>query len=258
MEEYHKEEMKKLLRPQDVLLLFLAGGLDAFFELKNLPMADACKNFYGWVPPKYRKTNYYQIVSHSLRVGYIDKVIKGGETYLRLTPGGRKKITREFSLSLWQKKKWDKKWRIIIFDIEEINRKTRDRLRRKLRELGFGMLQQSVWITPYDFIFDFREFIKFHGLGDSVLALETSSLLADDCRKLATKIWPIKRLNNKYQKIFQVLTKLHGRGEVSEEKVRRARSEYLEILREDPCLPRELLPDDWYRDKVETALKKLK
>ncbi len=46
--------------------------------------------------------------------------------------------------------KWDKKWRLVIFDILEDKRQARDLLRRKLKQFGFKELQKSVWIFPYD------------------------------------------------------------------------------------------------------------
>ena len=44
---------------------------------------------------------------------------------------------------------WDGKWRIIIFDIKEKQRKRRDELRLLLEGAGFIKLQQSVWVHPY-------------------------------------------------------------------------------------------------------------
>ena len=44
---------------------------------------------------------------------------------------------------------WDKKWRVIIFDIPEKRRSIRDKFRMMLRELGYYRLQDSVWIFPY-------------------------------------------------------------------------------------------------------------
>jgi phenylacetic acid degradation operon negative regulatory protein len=46
-------------------------------------------------------------------------------------------------------KKWDGKWRIVIFDVWERRRLTRDRLRALLIETGFVRLQNSVWVYPY-------------------------------------------------------------------------------------------------------------
>lgn len=46
-------------------------------------------------------------------------------------------------------KKWDKLWRIVIFDIPEKKRTFRDILRDHLRAIGFEKLQQSVFVFPY-------------------------------------------------------------------------------------------------------------
>mgnify|MGYP001617628735 FL=1 len=47
-------------------------------------------------------------------------------------------------------KRWDRKWRIVIFDIWERRRGVRDRLRNLLQKNGFVKVQNSVWVYPYD------------------------------------------------------------------------------------------------------------
>ncbi|PIP58202.1 MAG: hypothetical protein COX02_01565 [Candidatus Vogelbacteria bacterium CG22_combo_CG10-13_8_21_14_all_37_9] len=44
---------------------------------------------------------------------------------------------------------WDGKWRVIIFDIKERERRKRDYFRIELQESGFIKLQNSVWISPF-------------------------------------------------------------------------------------------------------------
>ena len=39
---------------------------------------------------------------------------------------------------------------MIIFDVPEKHRKSRNLLRSILSNLGYKLFQQSVWITPYD------------------------------------------------------------------------------------------------------------
>ena len=46
-------------------------------------------------------------------------------------------------------KKWDGSWRIVIFDIPQEFRKSRNILRRRLQWWGFRMLQKSVFVLPY-------------------------------------------------------------------------------------------------------------
>jgi len=45
-------------------------------------------------------------------------------------------------------KKWDKKWRVICFDIPEKRRYVRQVVHQKLKELGCYRLQDSVFVTP--------------------------------------------------------------------------------------------------------------
>ena len=46
--------------------------------------------------------------------------------------------------------KWDKKWRIVIFDIPQELHNKRNIFRQKLRSMGFYMLQKSVFVFPYE------------------------------------------------------------------------------------------------------------
>ena len=64
----------------------------------------------------------------------------------------------EAILRIWQfedcklinQKKWDKKWRVIVFDIPEKKRRIRDQIRHLFNKSGIYKLQDSVWVYPYD------------------------------------------------------------------------------------------------------------
>ena len=43
---------------------------------------------------------------------------------------------------------WDGQWRLVLFDVPTGQNSQRERLRRYLRDKGFGYLQNSVWIRP--------------------------------------------------------------------------------------------------------------
>jgi|TARA_Y100000310_G_scaffold13801_1_gene14027 hypothetical protein len=47
-------------------------------------------------------------------------------------------------------KRWDGRWRVLMFDIPEKKKNIRERVRQKLRSVGFVYLQDSVWLYPYD------------------------------------------------------------------------------------------------------------
>jgi DNA-binding transcriptional regulator PaaX len=69
----------------------------------------------------------------------------------RLTPEGKKALLKfEFEgLSKQKPKKWDRKYRVVIFDVKENIRFSRDDLRYMLLKFGFVRLQNSVWVYPY-------------------------------------------------------------------------------------------------------------
>lgn len=71
---------------------------------------------------------------------------------LELTPKGRAKLDQLelYNYKIKKPKKWDKRWRMLIFDIKEDRKILRDRVRRTLQTLGFYRLQDSVWVYPYD------------------------------------------------------------------------------------------------------------
>lgn len=75
-----------------------------------------------------------------------------GEGRLLLTKKGISKLN-QFEIKDYRLKvpsKWDKKWRILIFDIKEERKRLREKIRNTLISIGFVRLQDSVWVYPYD------------------------------------------------------------------------------------------------------------
>ena len=51
---------------------------------------------------------------------------------------------------LQRPKRWDKKWRLLVFDISEKRKNVRDMIRKTLVSFGFYRLQDSVWVYPFE------------------------------------------------------------------------------------------------------------
>ncbi len=101
------------------------------------------------------KFNYRlkSVASRLAHKGLVRFVRKNGKTYMELTRAGKKVIETEQqvkALEARSRKRWDGRWRMVVFDIPEKHRKTRLRLRTMLRSLGFVQLQASVWVYPHD------------------------------------------------------------------------------------------------------------
>ncbi|MBI4088077.1 CRISPR-associated endonuclease Cas2 [Candidatus Kaiserbacteria bacterium] len=87
--------------------------------------------------------------------GHVKFVNVNGRKYVRITKAGRKALDeadRQAQLHTKPRKprRWDKRWRLLVFDIPESRKITRNRLRKLVRSLGFLRLQDSVWVYPYD------------------------------------------------------------------------------------------------------------
>ena len=95
----------------------------------------------------------YRIVREFYNDRLIDyKEDKDGFVKIVLTKEGQKKALK-FKLDEMKIKKpakWDGEWRIVIFDIPERFKKAREALRKKLKDLGFIKLQESVFVFPYE------------------------------------------------------------------------------------------------------------
>ncbi len=80
---------------------------------------------------------------------------------------------------------WDGKWRMLIFDIKERQRRRRDELRLLLVGAGLVRLQNSVWVHPYAFD-DFVELLRHYlqSKGDEIFYFTAEGLADQKLRKL--------------------------------------------------------------------------
>lgn len=254
--------MGKLLRSKDILLLILAGIGDLAEEVKD-PLhlvSSSYKSMYGFVPRRYKKSNFLQTVARNLKTHDIEKIVKDGKVYLRLTSIGKKKVYRDFPI-LSLTRKWNKHWVIVVFDIEEKTKVIRNRFRSKLKSLGFGMLQKSIWMNPLDIGEDMQEVIYSIGLSKNAYVMKVSGFIFGDPKELVKKIWHLEkleeehiRLKNRLDTVNQLIKEWNDRIKKSEAKVRskyiydlakkkrEAMKEYLEFMVQFPPLPKGLLP----------------
>lgn len=249
--------MGKLLRLRDYVLFagaFAHDLLDAT-RLGWGVVPSAMKTRYGYVPSKYKPASYLSTVSRMLSTGDIRKVVDDkGRPYLELTNAGEKKFKRRFALFL-QNKRWDGYFMIVVFDIPEQDKRAREDLRKKLSELGFGMLQKSVWISPYHFEEDMRDFLLLKGLEDEAFVLSAKRLWAGDLKKLAERVWRIERINKRYKKVIKKVKKVRELEKPKrKEALGKAMGLYLDTLSRDPLLPKEFLPDSWSRNETLVTL----
>ncbi len=134
------------------ILLLLFGGI-------SLGLAGSPRNqirVTKQMADEWRKINKRSLIRnlHDLyNYGYISwKEKPGGACEVIITKKGisHTKLLDLENLKINKSYKWDGKWRVVFFDIPEKERRARNALREKLRDLGFYEMQKSVFVLPYE------------------------------------------------------------------------------------------------------------
>ena len=144
-------QKNKRERTQKLILnaIVLAGVLPIALMAPNVLGAMAK---LGLLNDKFHASKIKRSLDGLIKKGFVEFKSKENKKYLAITVKGQAILNR-WKLRDYQIKKprkWDGKWRMIIFDIQEKKRGSRDQLRQTLVQIGFEKLQQSVWVFPYD------------------------------------------------------------------------------------------------------------
>lgn len=131
---------------------------------------------------KYPKKKVSDTFSRLRREGLIEITTVNHQIYISLTAEGKKKagIMQIDKLKIKKPKRWDGKWRILMFDIPEKTKISREALRGKLKELGFILFQKSVWIHPFDCKAEVELLQDFFGLSKKEMRLIIAENIGDD------------------------------------------------------------------------------
>lgn len=146
-----EKESRKRTRKKDIQKAIL-GTVSAAVLLPVaicVPNSIKMLSSLGILPSRRQKEIISRARNRLVEQGMISKSKDG---HLSITNEGTKmleKLTRN-NYTIIQQKRWDKKWRVLIFDIPENRKMLRDKVRNTLMEIGFKRLQYSVWIYPHD------------------------------------------------------------------------------------------------------------
>ncbi len=115
----------------------------------------------GW----HRDRNKFaKFINDLKRRGYLEIKIEKDKRAIVLTPKGMEKALKVDLEQKDKKRRKDGKWQMIIWDIPENYKKTRNRFRIALKLLGYQQLQKSVWVCPFDILKETEKLIRFYGI----------------------------------------------------------------------------------------------
>lgn len=104
-----------------------------------------------WYSKREPKQRLREVASKLKQKGLVSFTTENGRTRMRITEKGKAALAKTLRYAPPQKpKRWDGKWRLVIFDIPERRRALRDKVRQLVAGFGFARLQDSVWAYPYD------------------------------------------------------------------------------------------------------------
>ncbi|MBI2021374.1 CRISPR-associated endonuclease Cas2 [Candidatus Daviesbacteria bacterium] len=140
--------VKGKVKTKDVLKIIGVGGLVvASIIMPNLPMA-LMKVQKAW--KNIKKEDLGRILKRLERQQVISIREKGDMIAVEITEKGKRRLLEyDFEGIEIKNKKRDGRFRLVVFDIPENKKNARDMFRRKLIQLGFIKLQESVFASAY-------------------------------------------------------------------------------------------------------------
>ncbi len=216
--------------------------------------------------PKRNKT-IKEAISKLIDKKMIEYMEEGDKILIRPTSKSFELLSNIFPYYNNFLKKWDGRFRILMYDIPEAKRGQRDKLRRMVQINHLGKWQHSVWVSAWK-IDSLVNKLESDGLKDKVEIFEAKFYFIEErkfvphysMRDFAAKIWDLGKLNDKYKQIYKKIKKSINENQTRRTKVELFRTvfiEYEKLLSVDPGLPRQLLAKNWYGDLVRGELKRL-
>ena len=172
----------------------------------------------------------------------------------RMLAEGRQRV---FSFGRNSSAPWDGTWLVVIFSVPEEQREARYQLRTKLRWLGFGALDDGVWVSPRhdteDVVAAFREC----GIDQVTLLRALPVELGGVSLRHPLSAWNLDEMAQAYEQFIRTFDPLLQRvrkGQVNVAEALAERSAITDSWRAlvglYPDLPDDLLPSDWPRRRA--------
>ena len=112
---------------------------------------------------------------------FVETLRRDGEDVVMLTENGKRRILKyaQNELSIVTPHLWDRRWRMVIYDVDSKKKRLRDVFRTSLKSLGFLQLQKSVWVYPYPCEQQISFLREYYGVGNEVLYVVATTLEDD-------------------------------------------------------------------------------
>lgn len=139
---------KGKLSISDVLFSIFDGVADAFISVGSYKPYRVSAKEYAQLNNGHSdiRRQLYYLKKQRL----IKRLVKNNEHYFELTKKGYKQLIWKDIARIEKPVKWNKSFRVVMFDIPESKKDIRNVIRAKLIEIGFIQFQKSVFIYPFE------------------------------------------------------------------------------------------------------------
>lgn len=238
----------------------LSTAVDIFlWEIAYLVEASTTFSRNTW-EPKVKADRFLENINYETIKRAIEKARQKGwikrtnkrRAWPQITAAGQKRLVSLIPI-YDDKRAWDNRLYLVTYDIPEEKKKDRELLREYLKTLGAAIVQESVWLTPYNPREILPEFIDERKLAGTIIISDIGrdgSIGEEDIKDLVVRIYKLDEINKEYGEFLE-------KSENSKVAPTKVYFSYLRILKKDPQLPFELLPSYWLGEKAHKVFLKI-
>lgn len=186
----------------------------------------------------------YQTVKQALyrltKLGLIKRSKRRTTLELLITELGKKRLKQLLPI-YHMDRPWDGHLYLISYDIPSAANHARDLLREHIRKTGGALLQDSLWINPYNPAALLNEFVERHTIPGTVLVSRLGSdgaIGEETIHELIRRVYQLDAIADRYDAFLE---KYAGKNVSLPELA----LQYASILKDDPQLPFSLEPPDF-------------
>jgi phenylacetic acid degradation operon negative regulatory protein len=211
-------------------------------------------------------------LNRMVKRGLLERHRQGRKMYFALSAhavevleDGRKRIWRTGVVN----RNWDGRWTLVGFSLPEDWRRERHDLRSRLIWAGFGPLQNGLWVAPG--LVDVAAVVAGLGLEAHIRVFGGSVLPPTEVRDVLEQAFDVPAMAARYQAFLDRWDTTGGAGAAAatgcpdaaaglpDDLARQLvlHSDWLELVRRDPHLPAEHLPEGWPAMRAEAVFRDL-
>jgi phenylacetic acid degradation operon negative regulatory protein len=199
-------------------------------------------------------------LSRMARRGLLRRVRRGRQVYLGLTPRSRA-ILRDGETRMWRigavNAHWEGSWTLLGFSLPESWQRQRHELRSRLLWAGFGPLQGGLWIGSSHV--DVAAVTAGLDLDGHLRVFAARALPPTDVDRLVREAWDLDAIAARHLGFLERWESPQRRPQLPDHLARQLvlQAEWLQVIRRDPRLPLQHLPDGWPAERAQELFRAL-